>query len=170
LSRFFHTLAILLGFILFSKAQNCETINNSKTGYYEKQYQKFSKKVTQRKKIGFNKAFILFDIATYLRQKRDTAYKAWYAVALELFRESYLKSSPCNKDADSRAGVDKLYKTGLCYFYLEDYSGAANFFSKAISAKSSDLCVYYYLSLAHNKQGYTDNAEKEMRDFKKKAE
>ena len=105
---------------------------------------------------------MLYDIATYVRQKNDTTSNYWYKKAIQAFnKEGELKSAKKQKE--------RLYKYGLSYFYQGNYSEAEGYFAKAIAAKYYNCCEYYFYSFTLRKQGKIKEAEEQLILFEKSA-
>jgi tetratricopeptide (TPR) repeat protein len=155
-------LVFLLGFSV-ANAQICDTMDVKKTEHLSKEYQKCKERLWAKKDIGITDADKIFDIAAYLRQKNDTSYKSWYNRAITEYKNDFSRHH--DKDGDHKKGSEHLYRVGLCHFYLEQYPEAVTFFSKAISAKYSNACAYYYLSFAQKKLGKDKEAAEEFKVF-----
>ena len=112
----------------------------------------------ERKPMDITDADMLYDIATYVRQKNDTTSNSWYRKAITVFKnEGELKSA--------KKQALRLYKQGLSYFYLENYKEAETYLAKAIAAKYYNCCEYYFYSFALRKQGKTKEAEEQFKLF-----
>ncbi len=164
MQRIFFLFLLAFSFSVYS--QTCDTANVSQEKYLQEQCKKYANKVAKGKSVSYKKADLLFELAAYLRQKKDSTYKAWYNVTCELLKKNFQRGY--DKGADHIAGARHLYRVVMCYFYLEDYTSAVTFLSKAIVAKYNSPCAYYFISLSKRKQGRQEEADAEMNAFEEK--
>lgn len=153
-------LFLLLNFS-FLQAQICDTMNAKRTKDLSKVYQKCKEKISEKKDIYISDPDLIFDIANYLRQKNDTSCRYWYKLAEDRFKKDYQYG---RKNAAKKAM--RLYRIGLCYFYLENYVEAESYLAKAISAKYNNACKYYFYSYTLKKIGKNKEAEEQFKLFR----
>ena len=144
--------------ITFLQAQICDTMDVKQTKHLAHVYQEQKERMFEKKEMNITDADLLFDIATYLRQKNDSTNTLWYNRALNLFnKEQHFKN------AEKKA--KRLYRHGMAYFYLGNYAEAETYLTKAIAAKYYNPCKYYYYSFSLKKQGKTPEAEEQFKLF-----
>jgi tetratricopeptide (TPR) repeat protein len=151
-------LFVLIFSLRFLQAQICDTMDVKQTKHLAKVYQEQKERMMEKKEVDITDGDLAFDIANYLRQKNDSTNRFWYSRALNLFNnDQHLKSD--------EKKAKRLYRYGLCYFYLGNYAEAETYLAKAIAAKYYNPCKYYFYSFSLKKQGKTPAAEEQFKLF-----
>jgi hypothetical protein len=136
-------------------SQSCENFEAADLDKTRKTEKKFSGSDKIKKVTGTE----AFDVAADLMSSKNDLYKKWFAYAIDEFKKEYSRE----KKVEFKA--EKLFKIGVCYFYLDDYLQAEAYLQKSVKAKYSSRCNLFFLYLCGLKLGRNEEAEQWRKQF-----
>jgi hypothetical protein len=134
---------VIVFILFFAHVVSSQTICDSDTipSNLLKRFNQYSQKkftkLMHDKKTDLN---TIYYVATYLRAKGDTSSKQWYILFTSQLKYYW------NNDKHRGSRACMLFTIGKVYYYLNDYSNATTYFTKAIASRCPNPCINYFLA------------------------
>jgi len=119
---------------------DCDTLSKEIVGELNTYSPRKFKRLKHEKKI---EPIMVYNIATYFRQKSDTTYKQWYE------RYLFLANKRWHHGRVRDGGIwysCMIFRMGKAYYFLGNYPQALFWFIRSIKCNCPDDCVKDYYS------------------------
>jgi hypothetical protein len=116
----------------------CDSIATDIIKQFDSYSQKKFAKIKKKSGHDYETALTIFQIATYKRQKQDSAYREWYSLFIDFGKKM------CLAGKDKGIKSDFLLLTAIAYFYTDNFEQANLYLTKATKANANLSCIKYY--------------------------